>query len=52
MAVERTLSIIKPDVTKRNLTGEIGARFIEAREGPSKAHHAFFTQRPFASSCQ
>jgi nucleoside-diphosphate kinase len=30
MAVERTLSIIKPDVTKRNLTGEIGARLEKA----------------------
>lgn len=27
MATERTLSIIKPDATKRNLTGEINARF-------------------------
>src|SRR5688572_11512910 len=27
MAVERTLSIIKPDATRRNLTGEIVARF-------------------------
>ena len=25
MAVERTLSIIKPDATKRNLTGKINA---------------------------
>ena len=29
MAVERTLSIIKPDATKRNLTGAINARFEE-----------------------
>ena len=27
MAVERTLSIIKPDATRRNLTGKINARF-------------------------
>jgi nucleoside-diphosphate kinase len=27
MAIERTLSIIKPDATRRNLTGEINARF-------------------------
>ena len=27
MAVERTLSIIKPDATRRNLTGQINARF-------------------------
>ena len=30
MAVERTLSIIKPDATRRNLTGEINARFEKA----------------------
>ena len=30
MAVERTLSIIKPDATKRNLTGKINTRFEEA----------------------
>ncbi|WP_415567368.1 nucleoside-diphosphate kinase, partial [Komagataeibacter saccharivorans] len=27
MAVERTLSIIKPDATRRNLTGKINAVF-------------------------
>ncbi len=30
MAIERTLSIIKPDDTRRNLTGRINARFEEA----------------------
>jgi nucleoside-diphosphate kinase len=30
MAVERTLSILKPDATRRNLTGKINARFEEA----------------------
>ncbi|MDP6388956.1 MAG: nucleoside-diphosphate kinase [Alphaproteobacteria bacterium] len=30
MAVERTLSIIKPDATARNLTGQINARFEAA----------------------
>jgi len=30
MAIERTLSIIKPDATKRNLTGAINAKFEEA----------------------
>ncbi len=30
MAVEQTLSIIKPDATRRNLTGKINARFEEA----------------------
>ncbi len=29
VAVERTLSIIKPDATRRNLTGKINARFEE-----------------------
>jgi len=29
MAVQRTLSIIKPDATRRNLTGKINARFEE-----------------------
>ncbi|NPD20816.1 nucleoside-diphosphate kinase [Alterinioella nitratireducens] len=30
MALERTFSIIKPDATKRNLTGKITAKFEEA----------------------
>lgn len=30
MAVERTLSIIKPDATARNLTGAINAKFEDA----------------------
>ena len=30
MAIERTLSILKPDATKRNLTGRINALFEEA----------------------
>ncbi len=30
MATERTLSIIKPDATKRNLTGKINQKFEEA----------------------
>jgi nucleoside-diphosphate kinase len=30
MAIERTLSIIKPDATKRNLTGQINAKFEAA----------------------
>ncbi|MCW5746406.1 MAG: nucleoside-diphosphate kinase [Alphaproteobacteria bacterium] len=30
MALERTFSIIKPDATRRNLTGKINARFEEA----------------------
>lgn len=30
MATERTFSIIKPDATRRNLTGKINARFEDA----------------------
>ncbi len=30
MGIERTLSIIKPDATRRNLTGKINARLEEA----------------------
>ena len=30
MAIERTLSIIKPDATRRNLTGKINAKLEEA----------------------
>jgi nucleoside-diphosphate kinase len=30
MALERTFSIIKPDATRRNLTGQINAKFEEA----------------------
>ena len=30
MATERTLSIIKPDATRRNLTGRINAKFEDA----------------------
>lgn len=30
MATERTLSILKPDATERNLTGKINARFEDA----------------------
>jgi nucleoside-diphosphate kinase len=30
MALERTLSIIKPDATRRNLTGKINAKFEDA----------------------
>jgi len=30
MAIEQTFSIIKPDATKRNLTGAINAKFEEA----------------------
>ena len=61
MAIERTLSIIKPDATRRNLTGSINARFEEAglrivaqkRLQLSKAQaerfYAVHKERPFYS---
>jgi nucleoside-diphosphate kinase len=59
MAVERTLSIIKPDATRRNLTGQIVARFESAglrvvaqrrtRLSPAQAEafYAVHKARPF-----
>ncbi len=59
MATERTLSIIKPDATRRNLTGKINAKFEEAglrivaqkrirltRE-QAEAFYAVHKERPF-----
>ncbi len=59
MAIERTLSIIKPDATRRNLTGRINAKFEEAglrivaqrrvRLSPEQAgaFYAVHRERPF-----
>ncbi len=62
MAVERTLSIIKPDATRRNLTGEIVARFEKAglrvvaqrrmrlSRAQAEAFYAVHAARPFYKS--
>lgn len=62
MALERTLSIIKPDATRRNLTGKINAVFEEAglrivaqkriklTEDQAKAFYAVHAERPFYGS--
>jgi nucleoside-diphosphate kinase len=59
MAIERTLSIIKPDATRRNVTGEIVARFekaglrvvasrrIRLSDAQAKAFYAVHTGKPF-----
>ena len=59
MAVERTLSIIKPDATRRNLTGEIVARFekaglrvvaqkrIQLTQAQAEGFYAVHKERPF-----
>jgi len=59
MAVERTLSILKPDATRRNLTGEIISRFersglrvvaqkrLRLSRAQAEAFYAVHRQRPF-----
>ena len=59
MAAERTLSIIKPDATRRNLTGAINQRLEEAglrivaqkrlrlTQGQAEAFYAVHKERPF-----
>jgi nucleoside-diphosphate kinase len=59
MALERTLSIIKPDATKRNLTGAINAVIEESglrivaqkriwlSEGQAEGFYAVHRERPF-----
>ena len=62
MATQRTLSIIKPDATRRNLTGEINARFekaglrivaqrrIQLSRAQAEAFYAVHKERPFFDS--
>ena len=62
MAIERTLSIIKPDATKRNLTGQINARLEAAglrivaqrrmrlTRTQAEAFYAVHRERPFYRS--
>lgn len=62
MAIERTLSIVKPDATKRNLTGAIIDRFEKAglrvvaqkrlrlSTADAEAFYAVHKERPFYKS--
>jgi nucleoside-diphosphate kinase len=62
MAIERTLSILKPDATRRNLTGAINDRFERAglriaaqkrlrlSQDQAERFYAVHAERPFFSS--
>ena len=62
MAIERTLSIIKPDATRRNLTGAINDRFeknglriiaqkrLRLSQDVAERFYAVHAQRPFYRS--
>jgi len=62
MAIERTLSIIKPDATRRNLTGQINARLegaglrivaqrrIRLTRDQAEGFYAVHRERPFFDS--
>ena len=49
MALERTLSIVKPDATRRNLTGAITDRLEKAglREGANSEPQEFVIEKAF-----
>src|ERR1700733_6807672 len=59
MSVERTFSIIKPDATRRNLTGAVNAKLeaaglrivgqkrVQLSEAQAKAFYAVNKERPF-----
>ena len=59
MATERTLSIIKPDATRRNLTGKINQKFedaglriiasrrVQLTQAQAEAFYAVHSHRPF-----
>ena len=59
MAVQRTLSILKPDATRRNLTGQINARFeaaglrivaqkrLHLTQAQAEGFYAVHSERPF-----
>lgn len=61
MAIERTLSILKPDATRRNLTGQINARLeaaglriiaqkrLRLSRGQAEGFYAVHKDRPFFS---
>ncbi len=59
MTTQRTLSIIKPDATRRNLTGKINARFeenglrivaqkrVQLTQAQAEGFYAVHSERPF-----
>ncbi len=62
MAIERTLSILKPDATRRDLTGQVNDRFeraglrivaqrrLQLNRAQAQAFYAVHRERPFYQS--